>query len=172
LECELQKEKSDRKAEVEALKNELQKERRDRKDDLEALRQVLRNSRHYLLPLTIRNQVTCLLTPLHLRVLLDLTRQKILHALSYDTWEDLRNNRNMHELAHYIIHRLAHVSDCPSHEAIFFLCSYNNVRRDGNTAAHEADQEDVRAAVLRKPIDSKDRRCLEEMYMYTYSSEL
>jgi hypothetical protein len=39
-------------------------------------------------------------------------------------------------------------------------------------AAHEAGQEDVREAVRRKQIDSKDRRCLEEMYTYTYDSEL
>ena len=51
-----------------------------------------------------------------------------------------------------------------------FLCSYNNVCGEGNSAAHEADQEDVQAAVLRKPIALKDRWCLEKMYMYTYSS--
>jgi hypothetical protein len=35
-------------------------------------------------------------------------------------------------------------------------------------AAHSASQEEVKEAVYRKPIGSKDRRCLEEMYTYIF----
>ena len=63
---------------------------------------------------------------------------------------------------------LSNVPNCPSAEAVAFLCSYNNVRRTGNSAAHTAKQEEVRAAVTTKLLETNDRRYLEQIYAFTY----
>ena len=100
-------------------------------------------SYHQLLPLTFYDQVIYLLMPFHLRVLLDLASQKILRDLAYESWEDLRADRNIHELAGFINRNLSHASHSPSQETIYFLCSYNHVQRSGYSAAHVARPEDV-----------------------------
>ncbi|KAG2075646.1 hypothetical protein BDR04DRAFT_1091210, partial [Suillus decipiens] len=85
--------------------------------DVEALREV--------------SHVTRLLVPLHLRVLLDLARKKVLEHLGHDTWEDLRASRNIYQLTDAIFNGLKQkgVSYLPSHESIYFLCSFNDIRR-------------------------------------------
>jgi hypothetical protein len=119
--------------------------------------------------LTIRLQVTLLITPLHLHVLLDLARTKVLELVNSESWEDLRQNQTVYDLAPRIHSLLADVPHRPSAEAIKFLCSYNNVRRTGNSAAHTAKQEDIRVAVATKPLESNDRRYLEQMYTFIFS---
>jgi len=78
----LEKEKQEREMDVKSLSTQLDKERADRKEDVEALRRV-----------------TLLITPLHLRVLLDLARQKVLEHLNCASWDDLRENKSVYELA-------------------------------------------------------------------------
>ncbi|KAG1858239.1 hypothetical protein C8R48DRAFT_715787 [Suillus tomentosus] len=116
-------------------------------------------------------EVTMLLVPLHLRVLLDLARKKVLEHLGHDTWEDLRASRSVYQLADTICNDLKRkgVSYLPSSESIFFLCSYNNIRRAGNTAAHSAKEDDIRHAVLTQSLESRDRRCLESLFTYAYN---
>ncbi|KAG1828816.1 hypothetical protein EV424DRAFT_1642462 [Suillus variegatus] len=116
-------------------------------------------------------EVTMLLIPLHLRVLLDLARKKVLEHLGHETWEDLRASRSVYQLADTICNDLKRkgVSYPPSSESIFFLCSYNNIRRAGNTAAHSAKEDDIRHAVLTQSLESRDRRCLESLFTYAYN---
>ncbi|KAG2119168.1 uncharacterized protein F5147DRAFT_668523 [Suillus discolor] len=116
-------------------------------------------------------EITMLLVPLHLRVLLDLARKKVLEHLGHETWEDLRASRSVYQLADTICNDLKQkgVSYPPSSESIFFLCSYNNIRRAGNTAAHSAKEDDVRHAVLTQSLESRDRRCLESLFTYAYN---
>ena len=92
--------------------------------------------------------------------------------MNYDTWEDLRQNRLLYELSAIIHGRLSQDSHCPSYETIEFVCAYNNIRRDGNIAARQASQEDMRQAVTTKKLDSKERRCLEEMFLYVFRTEV
>ncbi|KAH7889154.1 hypothetical protein F5I97DRAFT_478209 [Phlebopus sp. FC_14] len=141
---ELAKEKAERIA-------EMAKEKADRADDIEALRQV-----------------TVSLIPLHLRVLLDLGRKKVLDILNADSWEDLRGERNVYQLADVVMSGLAKVQSRPSRGAISFLCSYNNVRRQGNAAAHTAAEDEIRAAVMSKPIGSQDRKFLEQIFSFIF----
>src|SRR5882724_448602 len=79
----------------EELHRQLTKERAERREDVEALRQVrfLFNFSHRLAH--DFRQVTLLITPLHLRVLLDKARQKILNHIKCDTWEDLRQDKSI-----------------------------------------------------------------------------
>ena len=109
-----------------------------------------------------------LITPLHLRVLLDLARQKVLEHFDRASWEDLRANKSVYQLAGDIYSTLSNVPHCPSVDAVIFLCAYNNVRCTGNSAAHTAKQEDVRAAVTTKRLETNDRQYLEQIYAFTY----
>ncbi|KAG1851359.1 hypothetical protein F4604DRAFT_2045896 [Suillus subluteus] len=112
-------------------------------------------------------EVTMLLVPLHLRVLLDLARRKVLEHLGHDTWEELRASCSIYQLTDVIFNGLKQkgVSYLPSHESISFLCSYNNVRRAGNIAAHSAKEDDIRRAVLTQSLESRDRKCLEGAHL-------
>jgi hypothetical protein len=121
-----------------------------------------------IIQLTVNLQVTLLITPLHLRVLLDLARQKVLEHFDCASWEDLRENKSVYQLAGDIYSMLSNVPNCPSADAVAFLCAYNNVRRTGNSAAHTAKQEDVRAAVTTKRLETNDRQYLEQIYTFTY----
>jgi len=64
--------------------------------------------------------------------------------------EDLRYDHTTHQLVDVIDERLAHVPCHPSSDGIKFMYSYNNVRRDGNVAAHTASQDEIREAVTKK----------------------
>ncbi|KAG2028967.1 hypothetical protein BDR03DRAFT_976176 [Suillus americanus] len=116
-----------------------------------------------------------LLVPLHLRVLLDLARKKVLEHLGYETWEELRDTRSVYQLADNIFNDLLKRTDLsfhPSHQSILFLCSYNNVRRAGNVAAHNAKECDIKSAVETQALGSNDRRCLEHLFRYAYNGAL
>jgi uncharacterized protein (UPF0335 family) len=117
--------------------------------------------------------VTLSLIPLHLRVLLDHARSKILEHLGHESWEGLRKDSNVDQLSIKIFDGLKGkgVSYTPPHSSILFLCSYNNVRRAGNLAAHTAKEEDVRHAVLAQPLESRDRECLESLFTFAYEGK-
>ena len=67
-------------------------------DDMESIKRV-RISDLYLHSLLIRlSKLTMALTPLHLRVLLDAARKKVLELLHHDSWEELRGERTIAEL--------------------------------------------------------------------------
>jgi hypothetical protein len=111
---------------------------------------------------------------LHLRVLLDQARGKILEHLDHESWEGLCTKSNsVHQLADDIHGKLKkkNILHTPPHSAISFLCSYNNIRRAGNVAAHTAKLEDVRNAVLTQPLESIDRKYLETLFTYAYDGK-
>ena len=112
--------------------------------------------------------MTLLLAPLHLCVLLDRARQKILQEFQCKSWEDLRCDRTVHQLVDVIDERLAHVPRCPSRDSIKFMCSYNNVRREGNVAAHSASQDEIREAVTKKALETQERRYLEQIFEFLF----
>jgi uncharacterized coiled-coil DUF342 family protein len=156
--------------EIEKIRNEnerIDKELAGVRKDLEAAR-VQHTS-----DVDALREVTALLVPLHLRVLLDLARKRVLEHLGYETWEGLRASRSVLQLADTIFNDLKQkgVSYPPSFQSVFFLCSYNNIRRAGNTAAHSAKEDDIRHAVLTQALDSQDRKCLESLFTYAYNGE-
>ena len=114
------------------------------------------------------------MTPLHLRVLLDTARKKVLQLLHHDSWEDLRGEQTIAQLLHRLQNHpaLTRVQHPPTSLGLEFLCSFNNVRRDGNTAAHTATQQEVRDAVQTKALDKKERASLEALYAFTYDEKV
>ncbi|KAG1790688.1 uncharacterized protein HD556DRAFT_1537677 [Suillus plorans] len=161
--------------EIETIHNENEKilnENESINNDLASVRNDLNAARvKHSQDVEALKEVTMLLIPLHLRVLLDLARKKVLEHLGHETWEDLRASRSVYQLADTICNDLKRkgVSYPPSSESIFFLCSYNNIRRAGNTAAHSAKEDDIRHAVLTQSLESRDRRCLESLFAYAYN---
>jgi hypothetical protein len=125
-----------------------------------------------VLILNLGTKVTLLLAPLHLRVLLDRARQKILGELKCGSWEDLRGERTVPQLVDIIDARLANVPRCPSRESIRFMCSYNNVRREGNVAAHTASQDEIREAVMKKTLETQERRYLEQIFEFLFGERV
>jgi hypothetical protein len=84
-----------------------------------------------------------LITPLHLCVLLNLACEKVLNHFNCASWEDLRENKSVYELAGNIYNVLSNIPNCPSMEAVAFLCSYNNVHCTDNSTTHTVKQKEV-----------------------------
>ncbi|KAG6839435.1 hypothetical protein C0991_002580 [Blastosporella zonata] len=114
------------------------------------------------------------LIPLQLRVLLDQSRQTILEIAQVETWADLRGDRRRPELVEYIMEllRSSNVANNLMRENIDYLCCYNNVRRDGNAAAHQATEAQIREAVATKPIGSQERTSLEHLFKFNFGYDV
>jgi hypothetical protein len=92
--------------------------------------------------------------------------------MNCESWEDLRQDMNVFNLTQWVYRRLANAENFPSQDAVRFLCSYNNVRRSGNTAAHTAKLEDVKEAVTTKDLESNERDWLEQLFLFTYGESV
>jgi hypothetical protein len=139
-------------------------------DDIESIKRVYISDMYPHSLLIFFSKLTLALTPLHLRVLLDTARQKMLRLLQRDSWEDLRGQQTMAQLLITLQGHptLTSVQYPLTSSGLNFLCSFNNVRRDGNTAAHTATQQEVRDAVQTKALDKQERRSLENVYAFAY----
>jgi hypothetical protein len=113
-----------------------------------------------------------LIMPVHLRVLLYKARLKVLEIFNSQNWENLRGNRTIQQLVVFMHEGLKGKPNCPTRDTIQFLYSYNNVRRDGNDAAHSASIGDMRVAVTTKTPDSRDRRCLEQLFKFAFDQDV
>ena len=107
-------------------------------------------------------------------MLLDEARKKVLQLLHHESWEDLRRDQTIAELLLTLQDNpaLTNIQYPLTNLGLDFLCSFNNVRRDGNAAAHTATKDEVRDAVQRKPLDKKERISLEELYKFTYQEDI
>lgn len=111
-----------------------------------------------------------MVAPLHLRVLLDQARIKILDESDCDTWDSLREHcgeGRLQDLKEYVAAK-------PGLDAELarFVCEFNNVRREGNEAAHSAEPGRIRDAVRQRPIGSTERRLLERLFKFVYNSDV
>jgi hypothetical protein len=52
------------------------------------------------------------------------------------------------------------------------MCSYNNVRREGNIAAHSASQDEIREAVMKKTLETQERRYLEQIFEFLFGERV
>jgi len=120
------------------------------------------------------SELTLRLIPLHLRVLLDRTRERILVIMEFDSWDDLVKGQSVEQVTISIIRALtkAGIQQSPPHDAIRYLCSYNNVRKAGNYHAHNATREEVRDAVLTKELDSWDRTALSYFFQFVFGESI
>lgn len=89
--------------------------------------------------------------------------------MNYNTWVEFRGNKNSSELTNVIVKGLRdlEVMGPLSQETVAFLCSYNNIRKDGDEAAHEATQIELQNSVETKK-DTEDGLKLAELYRFCY----
>ena len=106
--------------------------------------------------------------PLYIRALLGKASEKILDHIKCGSWEDLRQGQTAADLSELLYTRLANAEHLPPREAILFLCLYNNLHRSGNSVAHTAKPEEVRAAVVTKQLETTEGRWIEQIYTFTY----
>ncbi|KAF8071510.1 hypothetical protein FPV67DRAFT_877264 [Lyophyllum atratum] len=133
------------KVELEQVKVELEREKEDRRRGDEELFKIIR--------------------PLRLRILLDKTRDRFLQDLQFNTWPELSRNRPVEE---YVIDNLRS-HHRPTEDAIRWCLQTNNtIREAGNKSAHEAEEQDVREAVLSVPAESEERKHLHSLFTYAY----
>jgi hypothetical protein len=104
-----------------------------------------------------------MIAPLHLRVLLDEARLKIMRKCDSESWELFRGSRSITQLTDYVVEKVGLSQDLSA-----FVCEYNNIRHAGNKAAHVASADDVRDAVLQKDVESAERKLLERLYRFVY----
>jgi cell division protein FtsB len=144
------------------------------KDDINSIKRVHTSNPLLHSLLTCFSKLTLALTPLHLRVLLDSSRKKVLQLLRYESWEHLRGGQTIAQLLLALQNNpaLTNVQYPLSISDLEFLCCFNNVRRDGNAAAHTATKEEVRDAVQQKPLDKKERISLEQLFAFTYEEHI
>ncbi|KIJ65355.1 hypothetical protein HYDPIDRAFT_110397 [Hydnomerulius pinastri MD-312] len=116
-------------------------------------------------------KLTAELIPLRLRLLLDLARKKVLELLNQESWDDMRGGRTSSQLVSYLDDELKHhnLFSSLSWDALEFLCSYNRVRREGNRAAHQATQANIRDAIM--SCDT-GRPQLEEIYKFRFGESV
>jgi len=48
------------------------------------------------------------------------------------------------------------------------MCSYNNVRREGNVAAHGVWQDDIKDALTEKALETQERRYLKQIFEFLF----
>lgn len=107
-----------------------------------------------------------MLTPDHLRVLLDETRLKILESVESATWEDFRGSLGIAALKDTVAARTG-----LSQRLASFVCESNNIRCQGNLAAHSASKDDIREAIMQQDFGN-ERELLGGLFRFVYGEEL
>jgi hypothetical protein len=89
--------------------------------------------------------------------------------MKYRSWEEFRGGRNISQLTDVIVKGLrdSNVEDPLSRVTVEFLCSYNNIRKLGDHIAHNANQTEIKKAVMMKK-NSQDGSQLEELYKFVF----
>lgn len=173
LKEELEKKDEDMQQQHNALKKEISQLQSRHSQDVESLKEVSVRRVGLTFWLTFICQYTVLLTPLHLRVLLDDARKKVLTVLENDSWEELRGSRNLDDQVDFIFRQLSiQCGRSPlTPSCVRFLCSYNNIRRLGNLAAHRATKDNIRRAIFTQTID-QNRSWLEMLFNFTFDESI
>jgi hypothetical protein len=52
------------------------------------------------------------------------------------------------------------------------MCSYNNVWWEGNATAHSALQNEIREAVIKKHLETQERRYLEQIFEFLFNEHV
>ncbi|KAF8623363.1 hypothetical protein AX17_007441 [Amanita inopinata Kibby_2008] len=123
---------------------------------------------------------------LHARVILDDARKKVAKELGYEDW-DRMCEAHWHSNA-TVAYSLFNLRSLPvaqmlmqatdrsvcglSQDTISYLCFPNDARRTGNDAAHSANPEQMKEAVLLFPRGSRGRQCLGELYEYLHGEKV
>ncbi|KAI6100409.1 hypothetical protein EV401DRAFT_904732 [Pisolithus croceorrhizus] len=115
---------------------------------------------------------TAILTPLHLRHLLNLGRQKVAEIFSFSCWEDLVASKKGQNLLKLVKRRLRRHRYRPSSPALKLLCLPSDVRESGNKAAHSGSEDQIRDAIMTSPLHSENQLLLKEVFRFVYEASV
>ena len=112
--------------------------------------------------------------PIHRRVLLDHAREDVLKYFPDRTWESLvarlgSGERLVNTILKMLMEDEGIKEYLPSRDAIEFLFSPNDVRRDGNYHAHEARRGEMKSAV---EMSKNKRSIFNELYRMVYKDTM
>ena len=111
-----------------------------------------------------------------LRVLLDLSIEKIFALLEVEDWDCLQKQASAAStgIRQYIVDRLSTSNNPSNHlsrRVIFFLFSRNSIRKAGNEEAHTASKNEVLNALKHyssPPHFLENKSLLDELYAFTF----
>ena len=110
------------------------------------------------------------MVPIHLRILLDYGRERIVEFMSYKSWDELLKGISIPQLIDQILKALREVNmDHLSQETVVFICSYNNVRKEGDRVAHNASRNEIKEAVNMQN-NCQDGLKLTELYQFVFTT--
>ncbi|KAF8557528.1 hypothetical protein OG21DRAFT_274806 [Imleria badia] len=109
-----------------------------------------------------------LLMPLHLRVLLDLSRNKVVAILRKTSWKAVLEEAGSSDTGTYIINNLGNQPNNPLSTTIQFLCSWSNTRERGNRSAHQATQAEICDAVNGSGLNAFEKEHLSALYLFIF----
>ena len=89
-------------------------------------------------------------TPLLLWILVDKARKRVLKKTAFNTWHDYYYTFPNQQACQDDVQTLAHL---PANLAAFISNPTTRVCKDGNNAAHNAREEDIRDAVERTKVN-------------------
>ena len=115
-------------------------------------------------------QFSASLRPLRLRILLDFARSKIVAHSQAESWDVLRNEEDVDTFRDRLYALLAGDPYRPTKEALLFLCSPNNIRKEGNNAAHQAEKDEIAEAIAQRQF-GLERTNLEGLFEYTFNEK-
>lgn len=93
--------------------------------------------------------------------------------MNFKNWDEFREGKNVNQMTEMIIKVFQERNENPrlSRETVVFLCSYNNVRKDGDRVAHTASQNEIKDAVIMQK-NSQDGVKLTELYYFVFSTAI
>jgi hypothetical protein len=107
-----------------------------------------------------------MITPIHLRALIDSTERKIIYHVGRALVTEGHRNNDLSK----IVTGLKGVPHRPSKNTLHFLY-YGHIRHNGNHAAYTADEAMVRTAIKTVP-SSQEKFYLEQIFRFYYGHSM
>jgi hypothetical protein len=128
-------------------------------------------------------QLTSAVVPIQLRVLLDRSKDRVAQEVGYKSWKDLwmalRTNHKakmtLEEemgIADKLVEKFKDKTPGLSPDTLRYLCSKTSgARTQGKTAAHQATEKEIKAAIATHSTDSEEHAYLLDLYQFLFNYE-
>jgi len=104
-------------------------------------------------------------------VLLDLAYDDVIAKLHIGSWDKFLEDRTFDQVVDEIYGGLANDKNKPSRNAIQYLCTFNEICRLRNEAAHTATKKDIALAYHGWQYDD-ERGFVAELYSFHYGEDI
>ena len=104
-------------------------------------------------------------------MLLDLAYRDVTTKLHIVSWDEFVDDRSFDQVVDVIYGGLANYKNQPSRKAIEYLCTFNEICRLRNVAAHTATKKDI-ALAYHDWQDDEERGFVAELYSFHYGEDI